>query len=77
MLCHLYMFFGKVNREKAFTQTGFSNLKDALEKFDIHEKSQRQIDSSIDLINFSTKVCISQQLSQQTRKIESERKEKS
>eukprot|EP00112_Aurelia_sp_Birch-Aquarium-sp1_P020264 Seg5183.1 transcript_id=Seg5183.1/GoldUCD/mRNA.D3Y31 product="Zinc finger MYM-type protein 1" protein_id=Seg5183.1/GoldUCD/D3Y31 len=66
------MFFGKGNKEKVFTRTGFSNWKDAQEKFGKHEKSQ----CHINFINFCAQTCISQQLLNQARRIESERKKR-
>ena len=76
VFCHFCMFFGKGNKEKAFTRTGLSNWKDAHEKFGKHEKSQCHIDSTVDFINFCAQTCISQQLSNQAKKIESERKKR-
>lgn len=76
VFCHFCMFFGKGNKEKVFTRTGFSNWKDAQEKLGKHEKSQCHIDSTVDFINFCAQTCISQQLSNQARRIESERKKR-
>ena len=74
VFCHFGMFFGKGNKENVFTRTGFSNWKDAHEKFGKHEKSQCHIDSTVDFINFCGQTCISQQLSNQAKKIDSERR---
>ena len=74
VFCHFCMFFGKGNKENVFTRTGFSNWKDAHEKFGKHEKSQCHIDSTVDFINFCAQTCISQQLSNHAKKIESERR---
>ena len=70
------MFFGKRNKEKVFTHTGFSNWKDAHEKLGKHEKSQCRIDCTVDFINSYAQTCITQQLSNQAKKIESKRKKR-
>ena len=41
MLRHLYMFFGKGNREKAFTQTGFSNFHNVAKNYGLDERRLR------------------------------------
>jgi len=66
--CHLCVFFSRnKDKETPFTKTGFRDWKKALVKFSKHEQSGCHVDSSVDYVNFCTKIAIDEQLSDAAR----------